>query len=255
MNLATNARDAMPEGGLLSISTSRCELDTYFIDTHGFGEEGSYACIAVSDTGTGMDAATLKRVYEPFYTTKEPGKGTGLGLAIVYGIIKEHKGFITVHSVPGAGTTFRIFLPLIREQSRQPEIHEIPPHLGGTETILIAEDDDMVRKSAASFLAGFGYRVLEASNGADALELFSARKEEIELLILDVVMPDKGGREVAESARQLRPDIRILFNSGYPLDLLQYKGILEKDVHFFLKPVDPLDLLKNVREVLDEGDE
>jgi PAS domain S-box-containing protein len=255
MNLATNARDAMPDGGLFSISTSRCALDQYFIDTYGFGEEGVYACIAVSDTGTGMNAETVKKIYEPFYTTKEPGKGTGLGLSIVYGIIKEHKGFITVHSVPGAGTTFRIFLPLIQRQVQKSDIHEIPPNSGGSETILIAEDDDMVRKCAASFLAGFGYRILEAADGAEALALFSTFKDEIELLILDVVMPDKGGREVAEAARQLRPDIRVLFNSGYPLDLLQYKGILEKDVHFFVKPVDPRELLTKVREVLDEGKE
>ena len=122
MNLATNARDAMPQGGLLSISTSRCELDTYFIDSHGYGEEGAYACIAVTDTGTGMDDATVKKIYEPFYTTKEPGKGTGLGMSIVYGIIKEHRGFISVDSVPGAGTTFRIYLPLIQRQHQEPEI-------------------------------------------------------------------------------------------------------------------------------------
>lgn len=255
MNLATNARDAMPDGGLLSISTSRCELDHVFIDTHGFGEEGVYACIAVSDTGTGMDAATVKRIYDPFFTTKEPGKGTGLGLAIVYGIIKEHKGFITVHSIPGAGTTFRIYLPLIRRQAQKSDIKLIQPDLGGTETILIAEDDEGVRKSAVNFLTGFGYRMLEAADGAEALALFSTFKDEVDLLILDVVMPDKGGREVAETARQIRPDVRVLFNSGYPLDLLQYKGILGKDVHFFTKPVDPRELLTKVREVLDERKE
>jgi len=252
MNLSTNARDAMPQGGVLSISTSRSELDTHFIDTHGYGEEGAYACIAVTDTGTGMDGATVKKIYEPFYTTKEPGKGTGLGLSIVYGIIKEHRGFISVDSVPGAGTAFRIYLPLIREEHQSPEIYEIPPHSGGTETILIAEDEDVVRKSTASFLAGFGYRVLEAVNGAEALEIFSASKGEVDLLILDVVMPDKGGREVAEAARLIRPDIRVLFNSGYPLDLLQYKGMLGEGVRFFTKPIDPRELLRKVREALDD---
>lgn len=253
MNLATNARDAMPDGGMLSISTSRCELDHVFIDSHGFGEEGSYACIAVSDTGTGMDADTVKRIYDPFFTTKEPGKGTGLGLAIVYGIIKEHKGFITVHSVPGAGTTFRIFLPLIPRQTQKTDFHQVPPSPGGSETILIAEDDDGVRRSAVNFLAGFGYRILEASDGAEALALFSRYQDEIDLLILDVVMPDKGGREVAESARRIRPEVKVLFNSGYPLDLLQHKGILGKDVHFFTKPIEPRELLAKVRRVLDEG--
>jgi PAS domain S-box-containing protein len=252
MNLATNARDAMPQGGLLSISTSRSELDTHFIDTHGYGEEGAYACIAVTDTGTGMDDATVKKIYEPFYTTKEPGKGTGLGLSIVYGIIKEHRGFISVDSVPGAGTSFRIYLPLIQVERQAPEIYEIPPHSGGTETILIAEDEDVVRKSTASFLAGFGYQVMEAVNGAEVLEIFSAFKGEIDLLILDVVMPDKGGREVAEAARLIRPDIRVLFNSGYPLDLLQYKGMLGEGVRFFTKPIDPRELLRKVREALDD---
>lgn len=255
MNLATNARDAMPGGGLLSITTTRCELDNYFIDAHGFGEKGSFACIAVSDTGTGMNPETIKKIFEPFFTTKDPGKGTGLGLAIVYGIIKEHAGFITVHSVPGAGTTFRVYLPLIEiqpEQPQQSEHIEIIENYGGTETILLAEDDDIVRKSEASFLAGFGYRVLEAASGAQALELFAAFQADIALLVLDVVMPDKGGREVAESARQLRPDIRVLFNSGYPLDLLKYKGILENDVNFFIKPIEPMQLLRKVREILDE---
>jgi len=255
VNLATNARDAMPDGGRLSISTSRCELDFAFINSYGFGEEGEYACIAVSDTGTGMDADTVKKLFEPFFTTKEPGKGTGLGLSIVYGIIKEHKGFITVDSIPGAGSTFRIYLPLIRRQAQKSDIKLIQPDLGGSETILIAEDDEGVRKSAVNFLAGFGYRMLEAADGAEALALFSTFKDEVALLIIDVVMPGKGGREVAETARQIRPDVRVLFNSGYPLDLLQYKGILGKDVHFFTKPVDPRELLTKVREVLDERKE
>jgi CheY-like chemotaxis protein len=252
MNLATNARDAMPQGGRLSISTSRCELDTSFIDSHGYGKEGVYACVAISDTGTGMDDATMKKIYEPFYTTKEPGKGTGLGLSIVYGIIKEHSGFITVGSAPGRGTTFWIYLPLIQEQHKTAENHDFTAHVGGAETILIAEYEDVVRKSTASFLAGFGYRVLEAASGAEALEIFSASKGEVDLLILDVVMPDKGGRDVAEAARLIRPDIRVLFNSGYPLNLLQYKGMLGEGVRFFMKPIDPRELLSKVREVLDD---
>lgn len=252
MNLVTNAKDAMPDGGLISISTSRKALDLNFIETHGFGEEGTYACITLSDTGTGMEQSTMKRIFEPFYTTKEPGKGTGLGLSIVYEIVKGHHGFITVDSAPGEGTTFRIYLPLSKERHHKMEIHENIPRFGGAETILLAEDDEMARRCTASFLSGFGYRIIEAADGAEALRLFAEFKDELDLLILDVVLPLKGGREVAETARGQRSDIRVLFNSGYPLDVLQYKGVLDKGVNFFLKPMDPLGLLKKVREVLDE---
>jgi signal transduction histidine kinase/DNA-binding response OmpR family regulator len=254
MNLATNARDAMPEGGTLSISTSRYEIDGNFVRRHGFGEPGWYVRVEVSDTGTGMGEKTRSKIFEPFFTTKEQGKGTGLGLSIVYGIIKEHGGYISVASSEGQGTTFSIYLPL-REESLHEDKKEFipaPEPAGGSETILIAEDDDWVREMTAKFLRDFGYTVLEAADGEEAVEKFAGAKDRISLLILDVLMPKKGGREVFEEASSLRPHIKALFNSGYPLDVLQSKGLLEADVNYYLKPIAPRELLSRVREILEQ---
>jgi signal transduction histidine kinase/ActR/RegA family two-component response regulator len=254
MNLATNARDAMPGGGTLSITTSRYEIDGDFVKRNGYGEPGWYVRIDVSDSGMGMDEKTRSRIFEPFFTTKEQGKGTGLGLSIVYGIIKEHGGYISVESREGQGTMFSIFLPL-REEALHKDKKEFipaPEPTGGSETILIAEDDDWVREMTAKFLRDFGYTVMEAADGEEAVEKFAGAKDQISMLILDVLMPKKGGREVFEAARSLRPDIKALFNSGYPLDVLQSKGILEADVHYYLKPIAPRELLSRVREILEQ---
>lgn len=251
MNLVTNARDAMPEGGKLTIRTSRAVLDESFVAEHGFGEIGDYVCIDVADTGVGLDEEMQKKIFEPFFTTKEAGKGTGLGLSIVYGIIKEHRGYITVDSRPGQGARFRVYLPVMEEQAERTVIRDSRMPNSGTETLLLAEDDDSVRENIAKFLRGYGYTVIEARDGEEALEKFASARDAVALLILDVLMPKKGGREVAEEARRLCPDIGLLFNSGYPLDLLQKKKILEEGVSFFTKPINPRDLLKKVREVLD----
>ncbi len=253
MNLAANARDAMPNGGLLTLRAARCELDAGFIRVHGYGEPGCYLCVEVSDTGVGMDEETQRKIFEPFYTTKEPGKGTGLGLSIVYGIIKEHGGYINVQSRPGSGSTFRIYLPLLEERSRKSEISRFAMPEGGGETIILAEDDAAVLEMEAKLLQTYGYKVIKATNGGEAIESFMAAVDDVRLLILDVLMPNKGGLEVAETARRMRPEIRVLFNSGYPLDLLQRKGILQGDVPFFTKPIAPTELLRKVREVLDGG--
>jgi signal transduction histidine kinase len=254
MNLATNARDAMPGGGTLSITTSRYEIDRDFVKRNGYGEPGWYVRIDVSDTGMGMGEKTRSRIFEPFFTTKEQGKGTGLGLSIVYGIIKEHGGNISVASSEGQGTTFSIYLPL-REESLHKDKKEFipaPEPTGGSETILIAEDDDWVREMTAKFLRDFGYTVMEAADGEEAVEKLAGAKDRISLLILDVLMPKKGGREVFEAARSLRPDIKVLFNSGYPLDVLQSKGLLEADVQYYLKPIAPRELLSRVRAILEQ---
>jgi signal transduction histidine kinase/DNA-binding response OmpR family regulator len=251
-NLASNARDAMPDGGTLSITTSRCEIDGNFVRLNGYGEQGRYLKIDVTDTGMGMDEKTRSKIFEPFFTTKEQGKGTGLGLSIVYGIIKGQRGYINVSSREGQGTTFSIYLPLVEEVFRRKEFIPTPQPAGGSETILIAEDDDWVRETSCKFLRDFGYTVLEAADGEEAVEKFSGAKDSINLLILDVLMPKKGGREVCEQARALRPDIKVLFNSGYPLDVLQSKGVLEAGVHYYLKPIAPRDLLSRVREVLEQ---
>lgn len=249
MNLATNARDAMPEGGSLIISTEEKREEHYSF--HGLIKPGNYALIKVSDTGCGMDEQTRAKIFEPFFTTKELGQGTGLGLAIVYGIVKQHNGFINVYSEPGRGTTFKIHLPLISELIAHTDAEVEPPPKGGTETILLTEDDDIVRTMAGSFLQDFGYRVIAAVDGEDALEKFAKHEQEIDLLILDVMMPKKNGGEVYKTVKSQRPDLDVLFVSGYAPDIIRQKGILAEDIQFISKPVSPADLLRKVREMLD----
>lgn len=251
MNLATNARDAMPDGGTIAISLETRELDDAFIRTHGYGESGKYACILVSDTGVGMDEETVKKIFEPFFTTKEAGKGTGLGLSIAYGIVKSHNGYILAYSTPGSGTTFEVYLPTIKNVEQRPEIPHYHEPKGGHETILIAEDDSPVREITAKLLTGYGYSVIEAEDGDDALRKFAEAQSPVQLMILDVLMPGKGGREVAEVLRRLSPEVKVLFTSGYPLDLLVNKYILPENVDFFIKPIAPRELLRKVREVLE----
>jgi PAS domain S-box-containing protein len=250
-NLATNARDAMPEGGVLSLSTERCELDADFVATHGYGEPGCYVRISVSDTGCGIDEKNLSRIFEPFFTTKDIGKGTGLGLSMAYNIVKDHKGYITVYSEKGIGTTFNIYLALLEENPRKESVRKPAKPLGGTETILIAEDEDSVRKMLARFLTDFGYTVLQAEDGEVALTIFKQAKDEIHLLLLDVLMPKKGGKEVSIAVKEQRPDMKIIFNSGYPLDMLQEKDLLHEGVDYYLKPISPNELLNKIRDVLD----
>ncbi len=251
MNLAINARDAMPEGGLLTIETAYRELDDEFIITHGFGARGKNVMLAVSDTGMGMTEAVQKRIFDPFFTTKEVGKGTGLGLAMVYGIIKQHNGFINVYSEPGKGTTFRIYLPLIESTvERGGRTRSLPP-AGGSETILIAEDDEPVRTLTASMLREAGYTIIEAMDGEDALSKFSAHKDEIRLAVLDVIMPKKNGKHVFDALKTIRPDIKALFVSGYPADILQKQLLFGPDMHYLSKPASAKELLGKVREMLD----
>jgi len=251
MNLATNARDAMPDGGTISVTLETVELGDGFIKAHGYGEPGKYACILVSDSGVGMDEETVTKIFEPFFTTKDAGKGTGLGLSIVYGIIKEHNGYITAYSKIGTGTTFRVYLPMI--ESVEPK-HEMPHYLepqGGHETVLVAEDDSPVREITAKLLTDYGYTVIEAEDGDDALKKYAEAQGGVQLLILDVLMPNKGGREVVEAICQLSPGVKALFTSGYPLDLLVNKNILSDHVNFLTKPIAPRELLSKVREILD----
>ena len=251
MNIATNARGAMPEGGMLIIETGSVKLDDSFVMTHGYGESGTYAVISVTDSGIGMDAKTRERIFEPFFTTKEVGKGTGLGLSIAYGIIKHHNGYITVYSEPGKGTTFRIFLPSIRatvEFEEPGEIEELPR---GNEIILLAEDDGGVRALQKDLLEAFGYTVIEAVDGEDAVQTFKTHREEIQLLILDVVMPKKNGKEAYDEIKQIKPGIKALFASGYTDDILNRKGIFEDGLNFCSKPVMPKEFLHKVRGTLD----
>jgi len=250
MNLATNARDAMPEGGILSISTDIVEMGDEYIKAHGYGKVGKYVLISISDTGKGMDEKTKERIFEPFFTTKEVGKGTGLGLAIVYGIIKQHNGYIDVDSESGKGTTFRIYLPLIESEveKEKPHIHVIQK--GGTETVLIAEDEEDVRGLMKMVLEGHGYKVIEAVDGLDAINKFKENMDKIHLLLFDVIMPNKSGKEAYYAINEIRPGIKALFMSGYSKDIIQ-EDISRLGLHFVSKPILPTELLKKVREALD----
>jgi PAS domain S-box-containing protein len=251
INLATNARDAMPDGGELTISTGYEVMTGDFIRTHGFGTPGEYVCISVTDTGIGMDEKTREKIFEPFYTTKEVGKGTGLGLAIVYGIVSQQNGYITVSSGPGEGASFKIYLPAIEARAEEVASNEQVLPVSGTETLLIAEDDDDVRKFDAAILEQFGYRVLTAVDGADALRKFADNKNVIDLAILDVVMPLKNGKEVHDMIQKVSPGARVLFTSGYTADIIYRKGVAQGEFEFIEKPHSPLELLKKVRDVLD----
>ena len=252
MNLATNARDAMPNGGTFSIATESVEIDHNFLDAHNYGVTGRYAQISVTDTGTGMDAATTARIFEPFFSTKDVGKGTGLGLPIVYGIIKQHNGFINVYSEPGIGTTFRIYLPLLLENSLD-ERAQAPslPIPRGAETILLAEDDTMIRTLTKGFLTDFGYTVITATDGEDAISKFKENKERIQLLLFDLIMPKKSGKAAYDEIKKSGSDVRAIFVSGYLLDVIYKKGLEDERCDLVMKPVSPQDLLRKIREVLD----
>ncbi len=255
MNLATNARDAMPKGGVLTITTDQVQIDEEFTRKHGYGTPGSYGLISVSDTGMGMTEVTRQRIFEPFFTTKEVGKGTGLGLAIIYGIIKQHDGYIDVYSEPGEGTTFRLYLPLIEvvvKESAMAEESKYPAR--GTETILLAEDDYMLRKLSKTVLEEFGYVVIEAVDGEDAISKFADNKDRIDLFLTDLIMPKKSGKEAYDEIRKIRPDIKTIFASGYSPDIVQDKASLGDDAIIVFKPITPMDLLRKVREVLDKRD-
>lgn len=257
MNLCTNARDAMPKGGHLTIETGLVEMDNEFIRRHGYGEIGKYALLSVTDTGIGMDEGTREKIFEPFFTTKEQGKGTGLGLSMVYGIIKQHNGYINVYSESGSGTTFKMYLPILKAQTetlnQQSDIPEMQLVTGGTETVLLAEDSAEVRGILRNLLEDSGYKVIDAVDGDDAIDKFMENRDAVQLLVLDVVMPKKNGKEVYEEITKLRPDIKALFTSGYTANVIHKKGILDKRINFISKPVQPNQFLRKVREVLDQS--
>jgi len=252
MNLITNARDAMPQGGDLIIKTESVNMEHEFVKVHGYGIPGLYACVSVEDTGCGMDKIIEEKIFEPFFTTKEVGKGTGLGLSMVYGIIKQHEGYITVYSDPGFGTIFKIYLPLIRLPYDEEKSERIPvTNLQGNETVLLAEDDESVRRLLKEILCQYGYNIIEASDGRDAIEKFIENSNEIKLLIFDIVMPKKNGKEAFEEIYRIKPDIKTIFMSGYASEIINKKGLITTDTSFLLKPIVPTELLKTIREVLD----
>ncbi|HJV35709.1 ATP-binding protein, partial [Geomonas sp.] len=251
MNLATNARDAMAGKGCLAIDIRRIEIEEEFVRLHGYGAPGSFALITVSDTGAGMEQSVREKIFEPFFTTKETGHGTGLGLSIVYGIVKQHQGYINVYSEPGKGTSFRIYLPLI-DAVEVTSALSLRQAGGGSETLLLAEDDPGVRALVRSVLVGAGYRVIEACDGEEAAAGFRDHLREVDLLVLDVVMPKKNGKESFEEISALRPGVKALFISGYPPDIVSRNGLIDSGVHLLMKPLLPNQLLAKVREMLDQ---
>ncbi len=251
LNLAANARDAMPDGGELTIETDIVNVDSSYAKDHLFEVAGMYAVLSVSDTGIGMDQKTRENIFEPFFTTKEVGKGTGLGLAMVYGMVKQHGGNINVYSEPGKGTTFRIYLPVITNEVEAEPDASLPAPLGGGETILLAEDDLQVREITGMYLREFGYKVIEAENGEEAAKRFFESKDTIAIVLLDVIMPVKNGKDAYEEIKKLNPDIKVIFMSGYTDEIISRKGILEKGFDFISKPINPETLMRKIRDVLE----
>ena len=255
MNLAVNSRDAMPKGGTLIISTNPVEIEPGYVHRHPEARPGSFICLRVSDTGSGMDAYTMARIFEPFFTTKEVGKGTGLGLATVYGIVKQHEGWIEVSSEVGKGTTFNVFFPTVGQPVELTAVKQLPqtPIEGGQETVLIVEDEPVLRDMAHVILQDCGYNILEASSGRDALRVWENHKEKIDLLVTDMVMPEGiSGMDLANRLLESKPDLKIIFASGYSMDDLDTAFVRDGHAIFLQKPYTHVTLAKAVRQCLDK---
>ncbi|HTJ00463.1 MAG TPA: response regulator [Dongiaceae bacterium] len=253
MNLAVNARDAMPKGGQLLVTTRAVEIDAEYVRNHPEARPGQFVCLSVRDTGCGIDPKTLGRIFEPFFSTKEVGQGTGLGLATVYGIVKQHQGWIEVTSTVGAGTTFKIYFPASKAGAADAEPNQSPQELrGGTETILLVEDEPALREMVRTILAHHHYNILEAGSGVQALRVWDEYDGKIDLLLTDMVMPEgMNGHELAEQLRQRKPGLRVIYTSGYSPDMIR-KNIAANDTVFLAKPYYPPQLVQLVRDCLDK---
>ena len=254
VNLVVNARDAMPGGGKIVIETSNAELDDGYCSRHPYVKPGRFVMVAVSDTGHGMSEEVKAHIFEPFFTTKAKGSGTGLGLATTYGAVKQAGGSIEVYSEVGMGTTFKIYLPRVEGEASKLVRDDQPQKLlGGTETVLLVEDEDIVRDLCVRVLDELGYRVLQAGNGDEAIALAMGHGGRIDLLLTDVVMPGMSGRELANRLTRIHPETRVLFTSGYTDNAIVHHGVLDEGVSFIGKPYSPSALAKKVREVLDKA--
>jgi two-component system cell cycle sensor histidine kinase/response regulator CckA len=255
VNLCTNARDAMAHGGTLRVETDRTRLDDSYRNTHPWVAPGSYVCVSVSDDGAGMDEATQQRIFEPFFTTKPVSEGTGLGMAMVYGTMKQHDGMVHVYSEVGQGTTIKLYFPLVSPAQTTTGNGTNAPapkaSLGGSETILVAEDEPGIRRTTKRALEVKGYSVIVAEDGAVALELFRRHRDEIDLVISDLVMPKLGGRQLVEALRQEGSSVPVLFTSGYSADTVSGAAPFPLGVNFLQKPWTLDDLFARVRYLLD----
>jgi CheY-like chemotaxis protein len=251
MNLVVNARDAMPDGGSLVLETADTEIDSSYVNEHPDATSGPFVLLSVTDNGTGMDEETRKHIFEPFFTTKGPAQGSGLGLATVYGIVKQSHGWIEIYTELGKGSAFKIYLPRINVnlETRADAEHR-RANVGGSETVLLVEDQDEVRRLATKVLKAKGYRVLEAADGAAALALIQRHPGPIDLLLTDVVMPGMNGRELAEYLKKRLPVVKVLYTSGYTHDVIAHRGVLDRDMAYIAKPYTPDRLAAKVREVL-----
>ncbi len=252
MNLAVNARDAMPRGGNLTMGTANAYLDTEYTRTHPEVSPGPYVLLTVSDTGCGMDKETVSRIFDPFFTTKEIGVGTGLGLSTVYGIAKQHQGHIEVYSEPGRGSTFKVYLPQVHEPL-EPDVKApvFSEERCGTETVLVVEDDEIVRGLACEVLEMLGYSVLKASDPLEALDICRQHTGTIDLLLTDVVLPHMDGRSLFNRLSPIHPETKVLYVSGYTEDFVVRHGVLDRGVHFLQKPFTLNGLACKVRGVLE----
>jgi CheY-like chemotaxis protein len=251
MNLVVNARDAMPKGGRLTLETANVTFGPDYAEDHPGVTPGRHVMLAVSDTGIGMDSETQRRIFDPFFTTKGGEHGTGLGLSTVYGIVKQSSGHVWVYSELGIGSTFKVYFPESAGSGRYRAVNTVSAEFSGKETILLVEDEDLVRRAVLAILRRGGYKILEAASGRAALELIERHEGRIDLLITDVVMPELSGRELALRIAELRPNIKVLYMSGYTDDTIVRHGVLEASMAFIQKPATPTDLLSKVREVLE----
>jgi CheY-like chemotaxis protein/two-component sensor histidine kinase len=250
VNLTTNAMDAMPDGGRLTIESERTKIANEIVKSHVRIPPGEYALVSVTDTGTGMDERTMKNIFEPFFTTKDVGKGTGLGLSIVYGIVRKHRGHITVESAPGKGTSFALYLPVSERMEAEKPGPSHAVRVGGIETVLLAEDDETVRKLIHAVLENAGYRVFLAADGREAVEKYHEHEDEIELLLFDVAMPEVNGKEAYDAIKASNPHIKAVFVSGYAPDDVRTSAVLDENLALVSKPVSRIRLLQAVREAL-----
>jgi CheY-like chemotaxis protein len=251
MNLCLNARDAMPEGGQLTVETGTAEFDDEYCRRNLFARPGRYVLVTVTDTGVGMSPETLEHIFEPFFSTKEPGHGTGLGLATVYGIVQQHEGLIHVYSEPGYGSTFRVYLPIVAAATEPCRPAASEPVRGGSETILVAEDHEGGRQMVCEILTRLGYTVLAAANGEEAVRLFQQHRDQVALLLFDVVMPQLSGPDAFREIEAIRPGVPVIFATGYSAKADLPSSLAEEHRHLIQKPYSPTALARKIREVLD----